>query len=177
MRLLRSTVSTVTALALFIHAAGLAQADPPREAVWTPPELPGISPPPQGRPTPAPTGDSRPDGVTLMALGTLAIAGGVILIVYGYEQGVSTVPCSYCAADLGAEVGGVTLGAAGIAGVIIGAVLFGGSSSPHAKASSDLLLPKTLARPNDAWLRAPVWQDSTRNGPARMGMSLFSRSF
>jgi hypothetical protein len=186
MKLLRPTVCAVTAFALLIRSPGLAHADPPEEPVRALPPLPGIDPPPQGRTPPAPrTGDTRGDGVTAMVMGTLAIGGGVVLIIYGYDQGVSAVPCSYCSADLGAEVGGVALATAGVVGVILGAVLFAGSGDAPAKKSAEWVLPKPLLpavpeRADTAWVRAPMWREAGRDavtGVARVGVPIFSHSF
>jgi hypothetical protein len=181
MKLLRTTAAAVSALSLLLEAPGLAHADPPPEAVQKLPPLPGIDPPPQGSHAPVKIPhDSRPDGATLMLISALAIAGGVVLVVYGYEQGVSSVPCPYCAADVGSEVGGAILGGFGLAGLITGIVIYASHEDPTEKQlASPVLPPLLLPRADTAWLRSPVWRDSAREAPAApaAAVTLFSRSF
>jgi hypothetical protein len=183
MNLLRQTISGVLTLSVFLRGAGMAHADPPQEPIPAV-VLPGIEPPAQGRPPPAPrTGDTRPDGITLMVIGTLALAGGVGLSAYGYKQGVSPTMsvCTYCTADIGAEFGGGLLGAAGLTTLIIGIVVYAeAGSEPAKKTSFDLVLPKTPGVAGTAWLRAPVWRDQVKDASGSVPTfwaPVFSHSF
>jgi hypothetical protein len=124
---------------------------------------------------------ARSAGAALTSVGSAAIVVGIIVLVYG---ALACTPDQFgdCIStpDSGAETAGAVIGLAGVAILIGGVVLFLSNARTTTSQTIADALPAPAARPETAWLRAPVWHDSTRESsaaPKPMGFPLLSRSF
>lgn len=112
-------------------------------------------------------------GIVLVAFGSLAIAGGLFVTLLGFIA-AGNCDAYKCGTPWG-EVAGGLIALAGVAGVAGGLAL--ALSNEQSQQTQQILFPKPPKRPETAWLRPPVWRDSVRDAPARIGIPVFSRSF
>jgi hypothetical protein len=182
MRLLRPTLSAVTALAFLLQTPGLAHG---QEA---PRPLPGITPqalePPVAPAGPSASRDGRSDGLTLIILGAVGVGAGLAMSFYGFGQTQSTT-CPTCNGDADAEVAGIGLATVGMFGLVVGIVVMANAGGHHEAKASYVLPVPTLAtmatgqRPDTAWVRTPIWLAPGKDAAAvpMKGVTLFAQSF
>ena len=127
--------------------------------------------------------DAMSGGVALIVLGSGAALTGLVLLGVAFLgslggcEDTEPIQCpgvgTYVAGGLASFVAG--------GGVLVTGILlrhFGGRLGQKQTVSD--LLPKLPERLDTAWLRAPVWRDSQRDGAtgaARVGIPIFSHSF
>jgi hypothetical protein len=125
-------------------------------------------------------------GLALSSVGGAAVVVGLVVLFYGAFGACQTTDafgdCLATQADPGVETVGAVISIAGVAILVTGIILMASNARTHAVQSVSVadLLPTPPARPETAWLRAPMWHDSTKEstGFARpMGFPIFSRSF
>jgi hypothetical protein len=187
MKLLRPTLSAVTALAFLLQTPGIANA---QEA---PRPLPGITPqalePPAVPSGPSASRDGRSDGLTLIILGAVGLGAGLAMTFYGFSQTQSSI-CPTCNGNTDAEVAGIGLSTVGVFGMVVGIVVMANAGTRHETKTSYVLPVPTLApmgttatgeRAETAWVRAPMWSEAGRDaavgGPMKGGVTLFAQSF
>jgi hypothetical protein len=182
MRLLRPTLSAVTALAFLLRTLGVA------EAQEAPRPLPGITPqalePPAAPSGPSASRDGRSDGLTLIILGAVGLGAGLAMTFYGFSQ-TQSATCPTCNGETDAEVAGVGLSTVGVFGLVVGIVVMANAGSRHETKTTYVLPVPTLAtmatgeRPDTAWVRAPTWREPGKDAAAApmKGVTLFAQSF
>jgi hypothetical protein len=125
--------------------------------------------------------DAFTGGVALVVLGSLAIPGGLLVTLTGAVQGLcigSCPPNGGPGPDVALEVAGGVIAITGVVALVGGILLVHGNA--RSGQTQDILFPKPPEHQDTAWLRAPVWNDSVRAGPAgaaRVGVPIFSRRF
>jgi hypothetical protein len=114
-------------------------------------------------------------GIVLVALGSVAIAGGLFVTLLGLFA--ASCDAEQCGPPWGLVAGGLIVlgGVAVVAGGIVLAL-----TNEQSDQTQRIVFPKPPPRPDTAWLRAPVWRDSVKDsatGAARVAIPIFSRSF
>jgi hypothetical protein len=117
-------------------------------------------------------------GVLVIVLGSLAIPGGLFVILLANLQCIGGCSSPLPGPNVGGEVAGGLIALAGVGAVAGGLVLALGNE--QSRQTQQILRPKPSERPATAWLREPVWRDSIRDwatGATRVGIPILSRSF
>jgi hypothetical protein len=121
-------------------------------------------------------------GVALSSLGAVAVGIGLVILVVG---AVGTTSCDingFCTnnpPNSSVETAGAVVALAG-AGVMVGGIVLMVSNARTKTFQSVGALVSPTARPETAWLRAPIWHDVARDSsplPKATTFPLLSRSF
>jgi hypothetical protein len=120
-------------------------------------------------------------GLAMASIGVAAVAVGLVVLAFGALGCESTDEFGNCigSSDSSTETVGGVIALVGVAVMVGGIILLATNARTHETQSVGALL-ETPARPETAWLRAPIWHDSVRDSsaaPKGMGFPLLSRSF
>ncbi len=121
--------------------------------------------------------------VTLMVVGSLGMAAGVVLLLGSVLANASDcfdgppgVPCQDVA--LNAQIGGAVSLAAGTAALITGIVLLRYSRSTQTQLVMPALMPQAALQPESIWRRAPEWREpAAATGAAATAIPVLLRTF
>jgi hypothetical protein len=120
-------------------------------------------------------------GIALTSVGAGGIVVGLVMVLVGLVNNcVTSVTCEQNQSNAPLEEAGASVALIGLGAMVAGIVLF--ATNIHSRATPTLaeLMPAPVARPETAWLKAPVWHDSPRESsiaPATVPYPVFSRSF
>lgn len=124
-------------------------------------------------------------GVTLLSTGGAATGIGLVVLLLGAigmctenKDDPKELGCAHRTSSEGLEIAGAVITFVGVGLIVGGAILFASNSRTREKQAIAALAPP--ARPDTAWLRAPMWHDSVPEAPGppkEMGFPIFTRSF
>jgi len=143
----------------------------------------GIQAPPGQRVTLSVVTGSRAGysgGLALTSVGSAAVVVGLFVVLFG-ALGTCDSFGNCTPADGGVETAGLVITLAGVAVLVGGIILVASNSRSRATQTIGELVPQAPARPETAWLRAPLWHDAIRESaagqPKSIGIPIFSHSF